>query len=62
MQAALAFALSRPEASCVLVTPSSCAELSAICAAAAHPAPELDWGGMAITDPAALDINHWAAA
>jgi aryl-alcohol dehydrogenase-like predicted oxidoreductase len=62
MQAALAFALSRPEASCVLVTPSSSAELSAICAAAACPAPELDWDGMAINDPAALDPRQWAAA
>jgi aryl-alcohol dehydrogenase-like predicted oxidoreductase len=62
LQAALAFALSRPEASSVLVGVTSAAELSAVCAAAAHPAPELDWDGMAINDPAALDPRRWAAA
>jgi len=62
MQAALAFALARPEASCVIVTPTSSAELSAMCAAAACPAPELDWAGMALNDPAALDPRQWAAA
>ena len=62
LQAALAFALSRPEASSVLVGVSTTAELSAVCAAAAHPAPELDWEGMALNDPAALDPRHWAAA
>ena len=62
LQAALAFALSRPEASSVLVGVTSAAELSAVCAAASHPAPELDWDGMAINDPAALDPRRWAAA
>jgi aryl-alcohol dehydrogenase-like predicted oxidoreductase len=62
LQAALAFALSRPEASSVLVGVSSAAELSAVCAAASHPMPELDWQGMALQDPIALDPRRWAAA
>jgi aryl-alcohol dehydrogenase-like predicted oxidoreductase len=62
LQAALAFALSRPEASSVLVGVSSAAELSAVCAAASHPMPELDWQGMALHDPVALDPRRWAAA
>lgn len=62
LQAALGFALARPEASAVIVGVTSAAELSAIIAAAASPPPELDWSGMAMNDPAALDSHRWAAA
>jgi aryl-alcohol dehydrogenase-like predicted oxidoreductase len=60
LQAALGFALSRKEATAVLVGVTSAAELSAVIAAAASPPPELDWDGMAIEDPEALDAT-WAA-
>ena len=55
LQAALAFALSRPEADVVIVGATTAVELSAIIAAAASPPPELDWDGMALDDPAVLD-------
>lgn len=59
LQAALGFALSRPEASAVLVGVTSAAEMSAVVAAAMSPPPDLDWDEMAIDDPEALS---WAAA
>jgi len=59
LQASLGFALSRPEASAVLVGVSSAAEMNAVIAAAASPPPDLDWDEMALTDPDAL---AWAAA
>ncbi|MDP1737390.1 MAG: bifunctional regulator KidO [Caulobacter sp.] len=62
LQAALGFALSRPEASTVLVNVTTAAELSAVIAAAASPPPDLDWNEMAIDDPVALDPRRWAAA
>jgi aryl-alcohol dehydrogenase-like predicted oxidoreductase len=62
LQAALGFALSRPEASTVLVGVASAAEMSAVVAAAMSPPPDLDWDGMAIDDPEALDPRAWAAA
>lgn len=62
LQAALGFALSRPEASVVLVGVTSAAELSAVVAAASSPPPELDWDDMALDDPAALDGDNWVAA
>lgn len=62
LQAALGFALSRPEAHAVLVGVSSVAEMSAVIAAAASPPPDLDWDEMAIDDPVALDPRQWAAA
>ncbi|HEY2751532.1 bifunctional regulator KidO [Phenylobacterium sp.] len=62
LQAALGFALSRPEASAVLVGVASAAEMSAVVAAAMSPPPDLDWDEMAIDDPAALDPHAWAAA
>ncbi len=62
LQAALGFALSRPEASCVLVGVASAAEMSAVVAAAMSPPPDLDWDEMAIDDPEALDPRAWAAA
>ncbi|THD77994.1 MAG: bifunctional regulator KidO [Phenylobacterium sp.] len=62
LQAALGFALSRPEASAVLVDVGSSAEMNAVIAAAMSPPPDLDWDEMAIDDPAALDPRAWAAA
>jgi len=62
LQAALGFALSRPEASAVLVDVASVAEMSAVVAAAQTPPPDLDWDEMALDDPAALDPRAWAAA
>ncbi|PTS89134.1 MULTISPECIES: bifunctional regulator KidO [unclassified Caulobacter] len=61
LQAALGFALSRPEASAVLVGVASAAELSAVVAAASSPPPDLDWDEMAIDDPVALDPRRWVA-
>jgi aryl-alcohol dehydrogenase-like predicted oxidoreductase len=61
LQAALGFALSRQEASAVLVGVTSAAELSAVIAAASSPPPDLDWDDMALDDPAALDPRTWAA-
>ena len=62
LQAALGFALSRPEASAVLVDVASVAEMSAVVAAAQSPPPDLDWDEMALDDPDALDPRAWAAA
>jgi aryl-alcohol dehydrogenase-like predicted oxidoreductase len=62
LQAALGFALSRPEAAAVIVGVTSAQELQAIVAAALSPPPELDWDDMALDDPAALDPHRWAAA
>lgn len=60
LQAALAFALSRKEATAVLVGVTSAAELSAVIAAASSPPPDLDWEGMALEDVEALE-GGWAA-
>ena len=62
LQAALGFALSRPEASAVIVGVATTAELNAVVAAAASPPPDLDWDDMALEDPEALDPRRWAAA
>jgi aryl-alcohol dehydrogenase-like predicted oxidoreductase len=62
LQAALGFALSRPEASSVLVGVASAAEMSAVVAAAMSPPPDLDWDEMALDDPDALDPRAWVAA
>ena len=62
LQAALGFALSRPEASAVLVGVTSSSEMSAVIAAASSPPPDLDWDDMALDDPVALDPRRWAAA
>lgn len=62
LQAALGFALSRPEADAVIVGASTAAEMAAIIAAAASPPPDLDWDEMALDDPVALDPHRWAAA
>jgi aryl-alcohol dehydrogenase-like predicted oxidoreductase len=62
LQAALAFALSRQEASSVIVGAATAAEVSAVIAAAASPPPDLDWDDMALDDPQALETRRWAAA
>jgi aryl-alcohol dehydrogenase-like predicted oxidoreductase len=62
LQAALGFALSRAEASSVIVGVTTAAELQAIVAAALSPPPDLDWDDMALDDPEALDGRHWVAA
>jgi aryl-alcohol dehydrogenase-like predicted oxidoreductase len=62
MQAALAFALARPEASAVVVDVASAGELGAILAAASAPAPQLDWDDLALDHAVALDPHRWAAA
>jgi aryl-alcohol dehydrogenase-like predicted oxidoreductase len=59
LQAALGFALSRPEASAVLIGVSTASEMSAVVAAAMSPPPDLDWDEMALDDP---DAIAWAAA
>ena len=62
LQAALGFALSRKEATSVIVGVTTAAELQAILAAAVSPPPDLDWDDMAIDDPVALDPAKWRAA
>ena len=62
LQAALGFALSRQEASSVIVGVASAPELQAVVAAAMSPPPELDWDEMALEDPTVLDPRRWAAA
>jgi aryl-alcohol dehydrogenase-like predicted oxidoreductase len=62
LQAALGFALSRPEASAVIVGVTSAPELQAIVAAAMSPPPDLDWDEMALDDASALDADRWVAA
>jgi aryl-alcohol dehydrogenase-like predicted oxidoreductase len=54
LQAALWFALSRPEARHVVVGVATAAELQAVIAASASPPPDLDWTEMAMEDPSAL--------
>ena len=62
MQAALAFAMNRPEASAVIVGVASAAELRAVLAAAVTPSPALDWDALRLDDAAALQSPVWAAA
>jgi aryl-alcohol dehydrogenase-like predicted oxidoreductase len=62
LQAALGFALSRPEANAVIVGAANAAELSAVIAAAGSPPPDLDWDDMALEDPEALAPTRWALA
>ncbi|MGZ6027674.1 MAG: aldo/keto reductase [Caulobacteraceae bacterium] len=62
LQAALGFALARPEATAVIVGVTTAAELQAVVAAAASPPPDLDWDDMALEDPSALESGRWAAA
>ena len=62
LHAALSFALARPEAAAVVVGVTSAAELRAIVAAAGAPAPDLDWGALALDHALALDPQRWVAA
>jgi aryl-alcohol dehydrogenase-like predicted oxidoreductase len=62
LQAALAFALSRPEAKRIIVGVASAAELRAILAAASAPLPKLDWEQLAMDPPTAHHVGLWAAA
>ena len=62
LQAALAFALGRPEASTVVVEAGSTAELKAVIAAASVAAPQLDWSALALDHPGALDAECGACA
>ncbi len=57
LQAALAFALDRPEASRVIVEAGSAGEVRALLAAAGAPSPVLDWPALALDHPAALDAE-----
>jgi aryl-alcohol dehydrogenase-like predicted oxidoreductase len=61
LQAALGWALSRPEATSVIVGVTSAAELQATLAAAASPPPELDWDEMALENPGVFDARGVAA-
>jgi len=61
LQAALAYAQTRPEASAVIVGVTSAAELRAILAAASTPVPDLDWASLALDHPLALDPRRWTA-
>ncbi|HWE46473.1 MAG TPA: aldo/keto reductase [Caulobacteraceae bacterium] len=60
MQAALAYARSRPEVSAAVIDVRSAAELKALAAAASQPQPSLDWPQFALDDPTALDPQRWA--
>lgn len=62
LQAALGFALSRPEATAVIVGAATVGELNAVIAASAKPPPDLDWDGMALENPEAANPRRWAAA
>lgn len=63
LQAAIWFALSRPEARHVIVGVASAAELQAVIAAAGSAPPDLDWDEMALEHPEALvgGGDGWAA-
>lgn len=60
MQAALAFALNLPEASAVVASVASAAELRAVLAAAHAPAPSIDWSALALETPAARSLGQAA--
>jgi aryl-alcohol dehydrogenase-like predicted oxidoreductase len=62
LQAALSFALQRPEATSVIVGVASAAELRAIVAAATAPPPRLDWSRLALDAAQAQGVGLWAAA
>jgi aryl-alcohol dehydrogenase-like predicted oxidoreductase len=62
LQAALAFALSRAEASTVIVGVTCPSELRAALAAAAAPPPELDWSALALNPPCLIGAQRCLAA
>lgn len=59
LQAALGFALSRPQLDVALVGVTSVSELDEILAAAAMPLPQLDWSALALTDETVLTPSLW---
>ena len=59
LQAALSFALDRPEATAVIVGVASAAELRAVIAASHQPSPRLDWAALSLNDTTALDPRRW---
>lgn len=62
LQAALAFAQTRPEVSAAIIGVTSAAELRAIIAASNAPVPDLDWSALALDHPRALDPRRWTEA
>lgn len=62
LQAALSFALDRPEASAVIVGVASAAELRAVIAASHQPSPRLDWATLSLDDTTALDPRQWVSS
>ncbi|HYF22147.1 MAG TPA: aldo/keto reductase [Caulobacteraceae bacterium] len=60
LQAALGFALTRPEAAAVIVGVTSAAELRAVLAASNAPLPRLDWNALALDDTVTLDPRLWS--
>ena len=62
LQAALSFALDRPEASAVIVGVASAAELRAVIAASHQPSAGLDWAALSLDDTTALDPRQWVSS
>jgi len=62
LQAALSFAMDRPEASAVVVGVASAAELRAVIAASHQPTPRLEWAALSIDDTTALDPRLWISS
>lgn len=63
LQAALGFALSRPEADNVIVGAATASEVQAVIAAASRPPPDLDWDDMALGDHEMVDeAPRWSAS
>jgi aryl-alcohol dehydrogenase-like predicted oxidoreductase len=59
LAAALAFALGRSEIDVAIVGVTSVSELEEILAAAARPAPDVDWPSCALDDPVVLTPSLW---
>lgn len=59
LAAGLHFVLRRPEIGRIVVGVTSLSEWRAIAAAAAAPAPDLDWEALALDDPVVLDPGKW---
>jgi D-threo-aldose 1-dehydrogenase len=62
MQAALAYARSRPEVSAAIISVRTAAELKALAAAASTSQPSLDWAQFALDHEVALDPRRWNTA
>jgi aryl-alcohol dehydrogenase-like predicted oxidoreductase len=59
LQAALAFALGRPEVDVAIVGVTTAGELDEIVGAAAAPMPAIDWSSCALDDPVVLTPSLW---